>query len=120
MTIWGLAQVAPAERNFAPTCDRLGRQAAAHWRVRKGHRASRARFLLRHVWVMGQTRPRRPPSRRAYARPLLPSKRTHTGRPNRGSLGPQPRHLVSLKFRLFEAAGVGALPLALPPRARSR
>ena len=27
---------------------------------------------------------------------------------------------VSLKFRLFEPAGVGALPSALPPRARSR
>src|SRR5215469_11501327 len=33
---------------------------------------------------------------------------------------PQPEILVPLKFRLFELAGVGALPLALPPRARSR
>ncbi len=38
----------------------------------------------------GQTRPRRPPPRHAYARPMLPSKRTHMGRPDRGSLGPLP------------------------------
>src|SRR5258708_30755334 len=39
---------------------------------------------------MGQTRPRRPPPRFAYARPVLPSKRTRAGRPDRGSLGPIP------------------------------
>src|SRR5260370_41338329 len=37
---------------------------------------------------MGQTRPRRPPPWRAYAPPVLSSKRTHAGRPDRGSFGP--------------------------------
>ncbi len=39
---------------------------------------------------MGQTRPRRSPPRFGYARPVLPGKRTHAGRPDRGSLGPLP------------------------------
>src|SRR5260370_7574610 len=39
--------------------------------------------------ALGQTRPRRPPLRGAYARPVVPSKRTHTGRLDRGSLGPR-------------------------------
>jgi hypothetical protein len=38
----------------------------------------------------GQTRPRRPALLRANARPVLPSKRTQMGRPDRGSLGPSP------------------------------
>src|SRR5258708_20337771 len=41
---------------------------------------------------MGQTRPLRPPRQGAYARPVLPSKRTDTGRPDRGILGPLPDH----------------------------
>src|SRR5258706_14993675 len=37
---------------------------------------------------LGQTRPRRLPPWRAHARRVFPSKRTHTGRPDRGGLGP--------------------------------
>src|SRR5438445_11721963 len=37
----------------------------------------------------GQTRPRRLPPWRAHARRVFPSKRTHTGRPDRDGLGPQ-------------------------------
>src|SRR5258708_12090848 len=53
--------------------------------------------------AVGQTRPRRPPPRRAYSRPVLPSKRTHTGRPDRGSLGPAPEValLPSLPIHAF-------------------
>src|SRR5260370_35899390 len=36
---------------------------------------------------MGQTRPRRPPPWRAYAPPVLSSKRTHAGRPDQAALG---------------------------------
>jgi hypothetical protein len=42
----------------------------------------------RRMAAQGQTRPRRPPPRFAYARPVLPSKRTHAGRQDRGRLGP--------------------------------
>src|SRR5260370_11914996 len=36
---------------------------------------------------LGETGPRRPSPRRAYARPVLPSKRTHKGRSDRAALG---------------------------------
>jgi len=39
---------------------------------------------------VGHTRPRRPLLGATDARPVLPSKRTHAGRPDRGSLGPEP------------------------------
>src|SRR5215831_15980441 len=62
--------------------------------------ASRVPLLFLHGWLnpgplaklvtsaQGQTRPRGPPPRRPYARPVLLDKRTHAGRLDRDSLGP--------------------------------
>src|SRR5260370_36428187 len=41
---------------------------------------------------MGQTRPLRPPRQGAYAPPVVPRKRTDTGRTHRCRLGPLPDH----------------------------
>jgi hypothetical protein len=68
--------------------------------------------------VPGQTRPRRPPPWRAYARRVFPSKQTHMGRPDRGSPGsfasgraakaaadPHPTTAVHLQARSATADG---------------
>src|SRR5260370_6189905 len=55
----------------------------------------RLQRLDRSMSASGQTRPRRPPRRFAYARPVLHSKRTHAGQWDRGSLGPLP-HIPSV------------------------
>jgi hypothetical protein len=54
--------------------------------------ATKVRFLAlatqppERMPATGQTRPRRPPGRRAYSRPVLPSKRTHFGPVGSGQL----------------------------------
>ena len=52
--------------------------------------------------------------------PLHPEQLTRAETLDEVCVGPQPDILTPLKFRLFELAGVEALPLALPPRGRSR
>jgi hypothetical protein len=71
-----------------------------------------------HTSVEGHSRPGRADGRSGYVGfpPIL------TGFRSAAEFRdvPQPDILMPLKFRLFELAGVEALPLALPPRGRSR
>src|SRR5712692_7217279 len=65
---------------------------------------------LPHWSGLGQTRPRRPPPLRTYARPVLPSKRTNTGRLDRGSLCEGFRTLAVTNVFTGTAAGVRKPP----------
>src|SRR5258708_20005516 len=61
------------------------------------------------ISYLGPTRPRRPAPQRTYARPVLPSKPTHTGPPDRGSLGPT-RDIAALSGNLETGVACVCMP----------